>query len=252
MTFPLQSFNALKFGALILFVCFSFGVSGQCDYLEIIEKYAPKIYLHNKDIHRPMNVETFIEASTLYDKNEQVILSDVTLDDLTNPLYNSANYDLGNYTYQGNYYGPENVQSDRTGDPLNADNEVTSKCYVKILEYEGHTDIVYSFFYQWNGFQLFQTKIQDSSFPFIDTYVRNFEWRDFARHEGDWEHVTVRLTPDLEEIIGIIGSAHGDSRFYSIEDPILSFDGTHPIFYSAPKFSCDISQRRDSQQYEYN
>lgn len=197
--------------------------------MEIIEKYAPKVILHKNDLHRPMDVETFIAGSKLYDDNEQIILSSVTLDDLTNPSYNQSSYSLGNYDYQGNYYGPPNVQSDITGDPLDVNNEVTSKCYVKVLEHEGFVDIVYSFFYQWNGFQVFRANILD----LFTTETRNFEWRDFARHEGDWEHVTVRLAPSLDTIIGVFGAAHGNSTFYSVASGVISFDGTHPIMYAA-------------------
>jgi hypothetical protein len=201
----------------------------QCDYMEIIEKFAPKIILHKNDIHRPMDVETFIANSKLYDDNENIILSSVTLDDLTNPLYNQSNYSLGNYDFQGSYYGPANVVSDRTGDPLDLNNEVTSKCYAKVIEHDGYVDIVYGFFYQWNGFQIFRASILD----LFSTVTRNFEWRDFARHEGDWEHVTVRLSPDLETVIGVFGAAHGDSKFYSIESGDIHFEGTHPRMFAA-------------------
>jgi hypothetical protein len=211
-----------------LCACANFSFA-QCDYMEVIEKYAPKILLHKNDIHRPMDVETFISNSKLYDDNENVILTSVTLDDLTNPTYNQSNYSLGNYDYQGDYYGPANVLSDRTGDPLDMNNEVTSKCYAKVIEHDGFIDISYALFYQWNGFQVFRASILD----LFSTPTRNFEWRDFARHEGDWEHVTVRLSPDMETVIGVIGAGHGDSKYYSVQAGEVTFDGTHPRMFAA-------------------
>lgn len=38
-----------------------------------------------------------------------------------------------------------------------------------------------------------------------------FDWiyiGEVGAHDGDWEHVTLRLTPDAQQVLGIYYSAH--------------------------------------------
>jgi len=48
--------------------------------------------------------------------------------------------------------------------------------------------------------------------------VQLFDWiyiGEVGAHDGDWEHVTLRLTPDARQVLGIYYSAH---RYLSATD----------------------------------
>jgi hypothetical protein len=63
--------------------------------------------------------------------------------------------------------------------------------YVNVREGGSYTDIQYWMFYPSNGPLTFRTGI----FCNLSTQRRNYEWPDLGRHQGDWEHVTVRVIP---------------------------------------------------------
>lgn len=75
-------------------------------------------------------------------------------------------------------------------------------------------DIQYWFFYPFNG----------SIARFPPLYQ--------PQHEGDWEHVTVRVTPDFLAIDSVFFASHKDNQGWRPAADVI-FDGTHPRVYSA-------------------
>ena len=41
-------------------------------------------------------------------------------------------------------------------------------------------------------------------------------WGDLGAHDSDWEHITVRLTPDGSHVTGVYYSAHRCPRHLSV------------------------------------
>jgi len=75
-------------------------------------------------------------------------------------------------------------------------------------------DIQYWFFYGFNG----------SIAAFPPGYK--------PQHEGDWEHITVRVAPDLQQIDSIFFAAHKDNQGWRAAQDV-SYDGSHPRVYAA-------------------
>ena len=54
-------------------------------------------------------------------------------------------------------------------------------------------------------------KLQEPSQLQITACMQLFDWiyiGEVGAHDGDWEHVTLRLTPDASQVLGIYYSAH--------------------------------------------
>jgi hypothetical protein len=97
--------------------------------------------------------------------------------------------------------------------------------YVKTIDSGSYIDLKFYMFYAINGFQTFQAGIivNFKTEPYL------FNWANFALHEGDWEHVTVRISEDTTRLLGVFYSQHGNAQWV----PNPSLDGTHPVVYSA-------------------
>jgi hypothetical protein len=100
--------------------------------------------------------------------------------------------------------------------------------YVRVADHQGSTFIQYYFFYGTNGCQGFRA---GTGTPFTPGQ-RTFDWCDFGYHEADWEHITVRLTPDRNAIERIHYATHGwHGRWYGPEE--IGTENGHPIVFSA-------------------
>lgn len=191
--------------------------------MDLIKRFCPKVFLHPYDNNHPTSVNTYLTGEYLLDQAGSVLVTDVTLNDLV--AYNEAT----NYLrFKGDKY-PTAQDDFPTGDPIVATDRkdygaCRSPVYVKSFVNEQFTDLVYAFFYAFNGFQVFRIGIGT-----LPTKPYNFCWARFARHEADWEHITVRLNPK-NELVGAFYGQHGGSQW--VEKPPL-VDGTHPVVYSA-------------------
>ena len=217
--------NPLIFFAALLLV--TAGVShaqGPVVSLAVIQKYAPTIYLHPYDNHHPTSVEAFLSASSMLDSSGNVLKSGLTPADLS--TYSSSS----NYLRFTNNVFPTAGNDFETGDPIVAGSSAgwgqsNAPIYVKTIDYGSYIDLKYYTFYAINGFQTFQAGIivNFKTQPYV------FDWADFALHQGDWEHVTVRISEDTTRLLGVYYSQHGNAAWV----PNPSVDGTHPIVYSA-------------------
>ena len=64
-----------------------------------------------------------------------------------------------------------------------------------------------------------------------------FDWiyiGEVGAHDGDWEHVTLRLTSDASQVLGIYYSAH---RYISLDQPILERTLTQRLHRWSPSGS---------------
>jgi Vacuolar protein sorting-associated protein 62 len=189
----------------------------------LMQRFAPKIYLHPYDRNHPDSVENYFRQVFL--KKAGVVLSTTVNAEILRQYNEEACYlEFANGEF------PTAANDFETGAPLvpTSNSHVgttNAPVYVKSFTYDTHIDIKYIFFYPFQGFQTFRVGILRG----FSTKKRNFEWARFGRHEGDWEHITVRLGPDLR-LLGVFYAQHGDSVW--VEQPPL-VDGTHPIVLSA-------------------
>ena len=190
--------------------------------MDLITKFAPKIYLHPCDKHRPDSVEHYF--NTVHLKQAGATLeSQVTVEILQSHTGNDA------YLEFANGQSPTGTNNFRTGAGIQRGipphtGTAAAPVYVKSFCYDTHFDIKYMFFYACQGFQTFQLQGWN-----LDSTC-NFEWSPLARHQADWEHITVRLDPAGNTLLGAYYSQHSGSQW--VEAPRLE-DGTHPVVFSA-------------------
>jgi hypothetical protein len=192
--------------------------------LDVIQKYTPTIYLHPYDNHHPMAVEPFLSESSMLDQSGNVLKSGLTPADLA--TYSAAS----NYLRFTNNVFPTAGNDFETGEPIVAGSaagwgQSNAPVYVKTIDNGTYIDLKFYLFYAINGFQTFQAGIIVN----FKTQPYLFDWANFALHQGDWEHVTVRISEDTSKLLGVFYSQHGKAVWV----PQPSLDGTHPIVYSA-------------------
>jgi len=104
-------------------------------------------------------------------------------------------------------FGPQNGQ-------------VRAPMYVSAQEFPDTIGITYSFLYTFQGSQVLKIKTPLKSTEFI--------LNNFGEHQGDIEHVTVHVTKDLQRIVKVWFSHHGDDSMYDVKDVMLE-QGTHTM-----------------------
>jgi hypothetical protein len=192
--------------------------------LAVIQQYTPTIYLHPYDNNHPMAVEEFLSENSMLDQSGNVLKSGLAPADLT--TYSAAT----NYLSFTNNVFPTASNDFESGDAIVPGasagwGQSNAPIYVKTINYGSYIDLKFYMFYGINGFQTFQAGIivDFKTQPYL------FDWANFALHEGDWEHVTVRISEDTTRLLGVFYSQHGKAQW--VNNP--SLDGTHPIVYSA-------------------
>ena len=189
--------------------------------MDVIKKYAPLVRLHAYDRHRPLSVEEYLETVDLVSGDWTLISTNVTPD-----LLSKAHPSGTHLRWKAPL--PTGHDDAKSGAPL-VNGRCTSPVYVKVFEETGYVDIVYAFLFAFSGFQTFRIGILDGFY----NKKRNFTWARMARHECDWEHVTVRVTRDGSRILNVFLGQHGGSECLS-PTKINYVPGTsHPIVWSA-------------------
>jgi hypothetical protein len=223
---------SLLFATTSLFLAGATQAQSPAVSLDVIQKYAPTIYLHTYDKHHPMAVEEFLSQNSVLNASGAVLKSGLTPADLT--TYSSSS----NYLSFTNNTFPSATNDFESGDAIvpgasSGWGQSNAPIYVKTIDYGTYIDLKFYMFYGINGFQTFQAGIivNFKTQPYV------FDWGNFALHEGDWEHVTVRISEDTTQVLGVFYSQHGKAQW--VASP--SMDGTHPIVYSAPTSSSTIS-----------
>jgi hypothetical protein len=219
-----RSLHVMSLAALMLGASGASHAQGPVVGLDVIQKYAPTIYLHPYDNHHPMAVEEFLGENSMLDQSGHVLKSGLTPADLA--TYSSST----NYLRLTSNVFPSDTNEFETGDPIVAGSspgwgQSNAPVYVKTIDHGSYIDLKFYMFYAINGFQTFQAGIivNFKTRPYL------FDWASFALHQGDWEHVTVRISEDTTRLLGVFYSQHGNAAW--VANP--SLDGTHPIVYSA-------------------
>ena len=219
-----RSLHVMALTALLQCVVGVSHAQGPVVSLDVIQKYTPTIYLHPYDNHHPMAIEGFLSASSMLDQSGNTLKSGLTPADLA--TYSSST----NYLRFTNNVFPTAGNDFETGDPIVPAaaagwGQSNAPVYVKTIDYGSYIDLKFYMFYAINGFQTFQAGIIVN----FKTQPYLFDWANFSLHQGDWEHVTVRISEDTTKLLGVFYSQHGKAAW--VANP--SLDGTHPIVYSA-------------------
>ena len=186
------------------------------DLAEILPMFAPEIRLHPGDPYRPSSVEWYLERTTLqrwrgvFRRNEVVCISGERLG-LVAEIESEDQAALCLTIPEG----PNQERSRRGFQPT--DGKLSAPCYVNACfapDEPDAFDLQYWFFYPFNG-----------------------RGGRHVTHEGDWEHITVRVTnAPMPILIAAYVSAHGmnNGGWVSRGDGELQVtDPGHPIIYSA-------------------
>lgn len=177
--------------------------------LEQIQQFAPEVRLHPIDKYRPSSVEWYLPWTNMIINLGIVPTSvlpfgQVNTTNITQQMY--WGYSSG--SLEGSPFSLD-IPSlyENTGRLGNLDSAVT---YAHVLNRNGYYEIQYWFFYPFSG--------NISPWPLNIT------------HEGDFEHITVRL--DQGKIVGIFYSVHDKEGYWVHPTGYLTAEG-HPIVYSA-------------------
>jgi len=189
---------------------------------EVARKFAPTLILHKHDRNRPISLADYVQTVELYKGNERVS-ANVTLEQLHN-------------------LGAEHHLRFKRSPPTGNDEYPTGAAisgavcdvpaYVHVADQGGYYRVVYALFYALNSFQMFRIGFTASS---MSTKHRNFPIPRYARHEGDWEHVTVLVSKAADgrpgALLGVYASQHGGSE-YRAGSKVETRNG-RPLVYSA-------------------
>jgi hypothetical protein len=169
-----------------------------------IEKNAPIAYLDQRERYKLSSALWYVKQVRVTDKSG-----------LDLPAF--GNLPSGKKGEKNWMYVPKDPQYNT----VVAGNTSIAQTYV-FVKYgvEGlYTDIFYWFFYPYNGPGTAETYLEAG---------RHFETYPIGIHEGDWEGIQVRLTPDRKvEKVGL--KRHGTPFWYQPEE--ILWEGTHPIFF---------------------
>tara|TARA_R110002126_G_scaffold17798_2_gene68866 strand:- start:39279 stop:40703 length:1425 start_codon:yes stop_codon:yes gene_type:complete len=186
---------------------------------EKINEIAPTTYLcdikespETQDT-RPFKVEDFLNYVDYYNTNDELV------------KHKPAPTDLSN---QDGY-----LKSADKASLLGEQDVNNAPYYIRIKSYAvkdqpsisaGFVDIQYWNFYGLNAPQFFRL-----GGDFVSS--KNFVWKNFAYHEGDWEHITVRVNDTYDKILGVFYAGHGGGHW--VAGNKISYDAGHPKAYSA-------------------
>ncbi len=208
--------------------------------LDTALKLAPEVRLNSQEIYFPASVDWYLaRVEMIYPQknqilpttpvvvtttvNDQTIASQSYTDTLTGQQYNSGDPD-----FNTPFYLTIVAPNTKPGEITVQNGKVSlanPECYFGYVEDAdgGVADFVYGFFYAYNGL--------------VGHDPGAFGW-----HEADWEHIVVRMTIDLTEVLGIYYQAHRQSDPYShwyfppgtagVSCYSVNSDG-HPIVYSS-------------------
>jgi hypothetical protein len=164
---------------------------------DTINTMAPTTYLCNikntpeTQDTRPFKVEDFLNYVDYYNTHDELVTHQPTPSDLANQDGYLKSAD------EASLYGEQDVN--------NAPYYIRIKSYAlkdQPSQSAGFVDIQYWNFYGLNAPQFFRL-----GGDFVSS--KNFVWKNFAYHEGDWEHITVRVNDKHDKILGIFYAGHG-------------------------------------------
>ncbi len=171
----------------------------------LLEKYAPTFYFHPEEDYFPMNVEAFVNDSSLWDgdtllkardKNNPVTISDINKQGSDNWHLSFSNPETSRVINLSR--GKEKY------DALIASGDAVNTIYARKME-DGYTDS--------DGKQHDFVVLQYWLFYAMNNWA---EHGGFNNHEGDWESVFIFLDKETEEPKYVAFSAHHNDGFNEI------------------------------------
>ncbi len=178
---------------------------------ELANKYAPIVYFEKEEHYYMCSIEYFLENAQLLDKNTKKT-STVTPENIPTGAANKDKYQL--------------ILSNKA---CRAGSLADAKTYVHAMPSSAYTtDLQYWFLYTYNGPGTARIK-----WLVADTTVHsgNPSLTPLGEHEGDWEHVTIRISNLTRQVEKIYFSQHGDGAWVDADD--IEFQGKQPIVYSS-------------------
>jgi hypothetical protein len=191
-------------------------ISPAFDPVAVMPYFAPEVHIHPSDEYLPASVDWYLERTQL--RFHRRFGRDITILDPGSPgttglISQNRGQDLSGGLPPTDFY--LQIVSGNTGEAVRKGQGVAAECYVHARSVISHPDLFdlqYWFFYPYNGN--------------ADRHTG---------HEGDWEHLTVRVSNILmPEITSVYYSAHspGQGRWIPGADVPLSPE-QRPIAYSA-------------------
>jgi hypothetical protein len=181
--------------------------------LRAIRGYAPKVWFHLDEEHFPSSVEWYLARVRMrFHLNNQ---PDVQVLDEGQVNINSLLEWMVGDQYSGSGSSKTDffleIMTSKTA--TRAGSLGNARCYVhfRAAPTGGSWDIQYWFFYPYSG---------------NISHVGNFA------HEGDWEHITVRLAADLTTVTSVFFAAHDEEGKW-VTPSNVEQSGTHPVCFSA-------------------
>lgn len=169
-----------------------------------VVSFAPRIWLHADESYFPSSAE--FHLANVHEVNGHLVTKQpLGCDSCTDPAF------------------LDGQRPDQTSVPVYA--QIIQR--PQIGQVAGVTDVLYWSFYPYNNGKrvcigLYET---DLGIGCIGGYST------FGNHVGDWEHLTVRFVDGRPSQLYL--SQHADGQTFTFGDKLLSFEGWHPVNYSA-------------------
>ncbi|MCQ8783245.1 FG-GAP repeat domain-containing protein [Mangrovibrevibacter kandeliae] len=172
--------------------------------IDTVKTYCPAFYFHDNEGYFPCGIEHLLQGSVLKDRNDP---------GFSQPSPSQA--DLAAHPAD-NYY-VSIAASQFAGDLAHA------PIYYAVREYQDAVELHYLVLYAFQGGQTCRALRAGTEFNCIV--------KTLGMHQGDLEHVVVRLVPKSGggyDVLQVGYEAHGDMHFYPTQR-VAWEDGTHPV-----------------------
>jgi hypothetical protein len=182
---------------------------------EVVERFAPEVRLHPEERYFPSSVSWYLDrthmrvnAEAQGDLPTTVSAGAPALTKATASKEKTAGDAISRYFLQ--ILNNEHESAARAG------NLASAKTYVHLrapADGSKGLDIQYWFFFPYSG-------------PIIGGPAG-------GAHEGDWEHITVRLDPTWQRVEKVFYAAHNSEGGWVSAENVRFRDETHPVVYTA-------------------
>ena len=180
---------------------------------DVIARYAPEVYFHEKERYFPVSVEDFLAGSELRDPSHNIILHNV-----------DVNTDLEVHsTGQENFLHLRNTNPATTDDWQNAvyhgDTSGTAPMYVSTVVEQDFVNVNYHILHAYSG-------------PQTGEFHGEFFVPGAGQHQGDWEGFSVKLDRSCNRAKAYGYKNHGDIEWFKPGSQGVEWS-THAKVYSS-------------------
>ncbi len=208
--------------------------------LYALQYFAPEVRLHSQDTERPSSVEFFFSGVHLKYDDNTLQQNNITSQSILGRVRDGISSEASSVTGGTEEWKLEIVERERArvrrGETGNFRNRRVSEnvpcyCHAKPVDVDANWyDFQYLFFYPYNSMNVV----------------------GFGLHEGDWEHVTVRVdlrdmnSIDDMRIKGVYFSAHETGYWARMAIPENSFNPNTTFFYQKQNGQPIVFSAKDS------